>query len=658
MKKLFTLFLILQISVHSIFCKDANKEKFGKIPVELATMKCYEKDSNAHAVVIFEKGEYKIEYASHKGLTCHIQQHLRIKILDKEGLDYGSFKLELGKKDKLSGIRGITANYNPVSKIVQSIPYDTKTLIIDPVNDHYDVYKIVFPQVKSESVLDLYFEREIDNINYLPAWQFQRKIPTIYSEIIFKKPEYIKYGVHAGGILTISEEAGAITYESIFLANGNRASYKQDEFKYLMKDIKAFKKEPFLSCENDYISLLDFEIMNVQLSSTGEEFTQLTWPLVSKLLLDHKHFGDQMKSFSLIKKELELLKPKFIDSLQFANLILAHVKSKVKWNEKFKLFTEKDIPKVYEQGTGNSAEINLLVYSFLNEAGYSVFPFLLSTADNGRIKSFAPSLDKFNHVIVFWNHHEEIKMIDATSKNAPVGILPEYDRNYLGLLVGENKGILLEPAQHNNCRTLVYDLTINPDGKMKGTITHIYDEERALAQRNNLSDSLEMRMKKKILERFEHAEIKKYEISNLKEITEKLIEKSEINIPNIFEKSVSGYLLQPVLFDALKENPLEENTRNYPIQFPITLEDLLIITIKLPDNITLLKAPENKYYYTDEKGIEYKYLFSESENILQFQIDTRINKTLFDPSEYKALQIMFDKIVEIENQYLIFSFKK
>lgn len=658
MKKLITLLLFLSVYIHTLSGKDSKKEKFGEISVELATMKFYEKDSNAHAVVIFDKGEYKIEYASHKGLTCHIRQHLRIKILDKQGLDNGSFEIPVGKKDKLSGIRGITANYNPDSKIVQSIPYDTKTLIIDAVNDRYNVYKIALPQVKSESVLDLYFEREIDNINYLPPWHFQHKIPTIYSEIIFKKPEYLKYGIHAGGILTISEEEGATTYESIFLANGNRASYKQDEFKYLMRDIMAFKKEPFLSCENDYLSLLDFEIMNVRLPSTGEEFTRLTWPLVSKLLLDHKHFGDQMKSFSLIKNELELLKPKFIDSLQFANLILAHVKSKVKWNERFKIFTEKDIPQVYEQGTGNSAEINLLLYSFLKEARYPVYPFLLSTRDNGRIKSFAPSIDKFNHVIVLWNHHDEMKMIDATSKNAPIGILPPYDRNYLGLVVGENMGILLEPAQHNNRRTLVYDITINPEGKMKGTITHMYEDERALTQRDNLPDSLEMKMKKKILERFEYAEINKYEISNLKDINEKLIEKTEIIIPDVFEKSASGYLLQPVLFNALKENPLEENTRNYPIQFPITLQDLLIITIKLPDNITLLKAPESKYYYTDEKGMEYKYLFSESENILQFQIDQRINKTLFDPSEYKALQIMFDKIVEIENQYLIFSFKK
>lgn len=658
MKKLFTLLLFLSICIHTLLGGNSKKEKFGKIPLELLTMTVYEKDSNAHAVVIFEIAEYKVKYTENKGLICHIQQHLRIKILDKEGLGYGSFEIPAGKKDKLFGIKGITANYNPITKSVQNIPYDTKTLIIDHVNDYFDVYKIAFPQVKSESVLDLLFEQEIDNINYLPTWHFQHKIPAIISEITLKKPENIKYTLHVGGLLTILEEQGPSTYERVWMGNGNNATYKQDEYKYLIKDIRAFKTEPFIGCETDNMSLLDFERVNVHLPSTGEQFKELTWPLVSKLLMESEHFGDQMKFFRFVKSELELLKPKFKDSIQFANLILAHVKDKVKWNEKFRMLTTKDLDEVYEEGIGNSAEMNLLLYSFLKTADYPVYPFLLSTSDHGRIKSFSPTLDKFNHVIVLWMNKDGMKMMDATSKNAPVGILPRYDRNYLGLVVGDNMGMLLEPAQLNNRKTTVYNFTLTPEGKMTGTITHLYDEERALYKRDELSDSMELEMKRKIRNRFEEAEIKNYTVSNLKEINEKLIEKIEISIPDVMEKSGSGYLFQPVLFNPLKENPLEENTRNYPIQFPIIHHDQMIITITLPINIVLLKAPENKYFYTEDKGMEYKYLFSESENILQFQIDQKFNKTFFDPSEYKALQLMFDKIVEMDNQYLIFSFKK
>ncbi len=634
-----------------------DSEKFGKISPDLAQQKICLIDSSAHAFVVFDKGDYKIQYSTQKGFTCYVSRHLRIKILDKSGLNFGSIEIPVSNADNLFGIKAFTLNPSITNSAIQSIPFDNKTLIIDKVNNYYSKYKIAMPQVKEGSVIDLVYEQEISNINYIPTWVFQRGIPTLLSQITFSIPEYFGYNNHLNGLLNLSEQKNEVTDENIIGDGGATLPYKEYHTTYTIKNVPAFKSEVFVYCEQDYLSMLNFELSRIQLPFTHSKFRASTWEQVNQLLLENDYFGEQLNTLDEVKVDFSTLKSKFEDSLQFANLLLNHVRSKIKWNKDYSVLTSGKLSKVYQQGKGNSSDVNLLLYQYLKLAGYKVQPFVISTLKNGRLRSFSPSIAKFNHVYLQLYLNEKWNSIDASSPYSTVGSIPMEDKTNLGLLVGKGYGYLFEPQSLRNRKTIFYNFTLNKDGSLNGTLTNAYEQERALEKREDYSDSSEIKLKEILMSKVENVEIEDLSISNIYELNQSLIEKVQLKIPSSLEKNGDNFLFLPIVFDRTKENPFEEKTRTYPIQIPVTKQTILKVTLTLPENLQVVKLPENKYYSTEDKGIEYKYQTSQTDNIVQLLVDFKTNKTYFEPNEYSSLQGLFDKIVELENQYILFTKK-
>jgi hypothetical protein len=654
-KNLYLALLILCFTPIVIWAQE--QEKFGKISTALATQKTYSVDSSAHAFVAFDKGSYKIQYSSQKGFVCYINRHVRIKILDKSGLDLGSIEIPVSNNDRLFGIKAVTLNPGATNSAIQSIPFDNKTLIVEKVNEYYSKHKIAMPQVKEGSVIDLLYEQEISDINFIPTWVFQRKIPTQTSSLSFDIPEYFGYNKHLNGLLNLSEQKNEVTQENILLDDGSMVKYQEYHTTYSMSNVPAFRDEPFVYCDLDYLSMLDFELARIQLPFSHSKFRATTWEKLNQQLLLSDYFGAQLKPIDLVEAELNLLKNKFEDSLQYANLILNHVRNKIKWNNAYSVFSSEKLKKIYSQGNGNSADLNLLLYQYLKLAGYEVNPFLVSTLNHGRIKSFSPSLSKFNHVILQLYLNNKWNPIDACNKYSTVGSIPKHDRTNLGFMSGEGNGYLHELQNQRNRKTVVYNLTLETDGSLSGVVTNVYEQEVAMEKRAEYGDSSELKLREKLKSKVENLEIDELSITNLNELSQSLIEKAQIKIPNALEKSGNNYLLSPLLFDRLKENPFEEKTRTYPIQIPLTKQSIIKVFINVPENMQVGKLPENKYYSTPDKGFEYKYQATSNENTIQLQVDFKTNKNFFEVNEYSSLQGMFDKIIELENQYVLLNKK-
>ena len=83
MKIIFFLSLILSLGI-----AHAQKSpiKFGEIPMEDLTMKSYDKDSSASAVVLVDYGQAYIRINA-GGAKLYFDRHTRIKILKKKALN-------------------------------------------------------------------------------------------------------------------------------------------------------------------------------------------------------------------------------------------------------------------------------------------------------------------------------------------------------------------------------------------------------------------------------------------------------------------------------------------------------------------------------------------------------------------------------------------
>src|SRR6185436_7401661 len=100
---------ILLISISSLAQKAPFK--FGDVAIEDIKMTVYDKDSSAVAVVLVDYGESTMPYSKENGFMLNFERITRIKILKKEGLDWGNFTIPLYHSgtngEKIQGLKAI-----------------------------------------------------------------------------------------------------------------------------------------------------------------------------------------------------------------------------------------------------------------------------------------------------------------------------------------------------------------------------------------------------------------------------------------------------------------------------------------------------------------------------------------------------------------------
>ena len=71
---------------------------------------------------------------------------------------------------------------------------------------------------------------------------------------------------------------------------------------------------------------------------------------------------------------------------------------RIAFNGEYTLTCKNPINAVKEK-SGNSAEVNFILMSMLNDAGYKAFPVMLSSRESGKLTEYYPKIDNITHFI-------------------------------------------------------------------------------------------------------------------------------------------------------------------------------------------------------------------------------------------------------------------
>ena len=105
------------------------------------------------------------------------------------------------------------------------------------------------------------------------------------------------------------------------------------------------------------------------------------------------------------------------------------------WNNYYGINCNDGVRTAYKNNKGNVAEINLMLTAMLRYAGVEANPVLLSTRRNG-IAMF-PNRTAYNYVVAGVEVKDNVILLDATSKNAVVGLMPLRAVNWTGRIIRE-----------------------------------------------------------------------------------------------------------------------------------------------------------------------------------------------------------------------------
>ncbi len=637
---------ILSLALLLVWCDSGFSQnppvKFGDIPMEDLQMVSYDKDSSAAAVFLLDYGEAIERFDAGRWATLlTINRQIRIKILKKEGLSWATASISLFHKGKIdesvSRLRA-SAYILENGKIVKTT-LSNANVFREAFDQHYDIQKFTIPGVKVGSVIEYTYTTSSGFNLSFPDWQFQRTVPVRWSEYWALIPPAFVYEKYMQGYVPVK------VYEV------KRGAAGENAFHWISKDIPAFKQEPFMTNEKDYVSKINFQLTTFDSPGAFQEIMG-SWDKLNERLLADEDFGKVISKSGFLKDKVTELTEAMTDPLQRLETIHSYVKQNMEWNKTRDIYSE-NLKKAVELKRGTSADINLMLASMLDKAGFDVDMVLLSTRDHGFIRKEYPASRQFNYVICSAKIGGKTLLLDATEKYLPLTYLPERCLNGQGLIISNKNSGWVDLAPKTKSKTITSaDFELDEKGELKGKLTFTRDGYDAFKMRSEYNLKGEEEYVKFFLgSRAWH--IEKTEFAYIKDLSKPVQEVHDMTINEHVTIAGDFIYLNPFVYSQTPNNPFKPETREFPVDFGSLSEKMYLCKIKLPEGFSVEELPSSKIFALPDNAARFTYNAVLVGNAISITSSLQINKSLFLPSVYPDLREFYSQVVAKQTEQIV-----
>ncbi|RBW59722.1 hypothetical protein DS884_08280 [Tenacibaculum sp. E3R01] len=665
MKKLIIIpFLFLSIVINS------QEIKFGKVSKEELTEKTHPIDSTAEAAYLYKKRRTFFEYDSNNGFIIVTEIHDRIKVYTKEGFKYAVkkinyYKPDSGDQEKVTNLKAYTFNIEDGKIVKQKV--SRKNIFDEKLSKYRSQKKITFPKIKEGSIIDLKYKiispsRSIKTLNF----QYNIPVKQLYCKV--EIPEYYIYNKRNKGYYAIPFKE-TFASKSIRLTNKrevrstgttssnfstNRVDYRSSIYTFTKTDIPAIKdNEPYVNNIENYRGGMEFELSGTRFPNSRYKNFSTSWEDVSKRIYKSTSFGDQIEKDRYFRDDLTMILKDAKNDTDKITLIFNHVKNKVKWNDYYGKYTEKGVKKAYKDGTGNVAEINLMLTGMLRSIGFDANPVLVSTRFNGT--PLFPTFKGFNYVISKINFPDQSYiLLDASEKYSTPNTLPIRCLNWNGREIhknGTSNWVSLIPKKHAK-ETNTLHIKINDDFSINGMLRTVYTDHVAMLYRdkNNIKKEEDVIT---ALEDKHTIEIEDFKSLNKTALSKNIVQSFKFEGDDFVEGINEKIYITPLFFLTQKENPFKSNERNFPVDFGLPWQDKHTVSINIPEGYIMQSIPEPLAIGLPENLGVFKFQVMHKGNKIKVMSVLQINSNIISPQYYSILKDFYKQLVSKQNEKIV-----
>jgi len=644
--------------------QEIKEYEFKEVSKTELKQKHHPKDTLASAAIIYERGNVDFDFL--RGWKYSRKVTRRIKIYTKEGFDYANIEIPYFRpdnskyKEKIKKIQARTYNLEG-GKIVDK-RLRNKEIIDEEKSDNVNVLKFTFPNLQPGSVIEYTYTLESPNISRLNDWEFQHEIPTNQSVYKLSIPERFGYSERSKGYHQVFKEETSHR-QNIKVNNGGagfsgQVDYVFRDFTYYAFDLPKMKDEPFVNNQKNFITSISHELSYVKNINTGrvKNLTR-SWKNVVNNFYKSENFGGELNRDGYFEENIDEILAKYEEDAAKIFAIFEHVRSRVKWNEKSRLYCSDRLKDIYEEGKGNSADINLMLTAMLRYAGFNANPVLVSTISHG-VPDTYPARTHYNYVISGLElGNGKVLKLDATSRFTKPNQLPYRCLNWNGRIIrrnGTSQTIGLNPAKPSKINYNM-NLELSENGVLSGKLRKQFTEQIAYFYRSKLSNTDEQEYIDELSNEYEIS-MSDFSKRNVDKIGKPILESFAFTKENGFDKINDKIYLSPLTFLATDENPFKQRReeRKFPINFTYPRAKKITANIKIPEGYKVDYLPEKKALKLPKNSGSFSYNIQHSGNgTIQILVNQNINRPIFQPSFYTVLKQYFDKVVKKETDKIV-----
>jgi hypothetical protein len=623
--------------------------EYGKIGRDDIDYKFCPQDKSAEAVVISDNG---LSYFSRKGDYFEIiyERTTRLKVLNEAGIKYANIEIPFyGEGEIYENVYDIEAcTYNFENGAFSRTNLDLTTCHDEKLNKYWNNKKFAMPNVKVGSIIEYRYKISSEYLFKLRNWEFQWKIPVLYSKYITKMIPFYQYTYLLQGTNKFDSQK---TYTDAGMERqyGN-VKFQDQDYEFVMKDLPGFKDEKFISSEDDYIIKLNFQLSKVTNEYGASQNVITTWPEMIKDFIKNEDFGGYArKSEGMASKISELKSLSLLPAQQKYDSILNYVKANYTWNKLNDKYASKSPKALLKDKNGNNADINLFTIGLLNAVGIKAVPVILSTRDNGKIKYDYPFTHFFNYTVIMADIDGKKVLSDATNPLLKNDRIPEKCINDKGLIIQKDKvewvGLqtVIPTKTQNTIMITVSDSTQNAVIQSSST------EYSALDYRTEYGINMHL--------------INKYLLNKGYSVVDSSIivkNQTDIKLPYILKYSINDkpgkvnnkIYVSPFLNEIITDSPLKQPTRSYPIDMIYPVKVITFSEINIPDGYKVDFLPANDKIDNDQFEFDYKTV--EKDKKLIVSMAYYFKEPVYDASEYTKIKYYFNEIVNKGSEKIVF----
>lgn len=639
----FSLLLILLPFFPNFLFSQKDPIRYGKISKAEKAIEKTDIDPDANAIILCDFGEINF-----LGSSVEISRHIRIKILNQNGLNEANILLPYIFKDnreRIFKVKAQTINFNSEGKLEKIKVKKNQIFTID-VSDIWKEKRFTFPGVKPGSIIEFQYTKTTENVVSLEKWAFQNKLPTLKSHLNVLVGENLDYRI---------------------VYNGNRLINKygnKNANSWTLENLPPLKEEPFCPNSNNYVESVRFQLAGYKryssMPSGGSEFVKLmtTWENLAKEMLALQDYKNVLSRKRVSQKMVLQIIGKSDSDLEKVRKIYSFIQNEIDWDGKYRLFPDEKFSTILERKTGSSAEINLCLVRLLQSADLDANPLIISTKQNGLITKAYPLYNQFNHVLAQVKIGNKDILMDAVSKFRPYNLLEKDDLNPSGFLLNKNDSRWVKIKYPKKTRTVIVTNLKFEKNEMKYKISYAFFEHDAVDYRRRFHQSegkesfITAYLQKPIDEN--EMTLDSFAVKNADEL------EKPFSITCYFTKNLEKNLdadiiyLNPFVKKHMEKNPFVNPIRYLPVDFILPSYERFLFNLTIPDGFELAEIPESIKYSTDSKKISYSFSSSQTgEKNVQVSSSYKVVDPLIYPDEYGALRELFNKIMGLQATQLV-----
>lgn len=620
MKRVLLFCSFLLIPLFSVFSQKA-PVVFGKVSQEDLMMKSYDRDTSAPAVILADYGWLDIN-------TGDFTRIFRVKILKKAGYELANFEDRSMNKPL---VRGITYNLEGDAIVKEKLKQES--IFLKRLSNDTYITTVAMPGIKEGSIFDI--EIKYPGLPY--EWYFQSIVPVRHSELRIPYSPYVEFSKNYFGYFPLTSSE-----------NG----------RWVSVNVPSFKSEPAINSPENYMSKFEIEVRVISYPGFYKAYTT-SWESVNNYLLFNTSFP--------AKNQVILCLPSIIDELKASGktgdeLLKAAFEAakKIVYNgENSAYLSDESFCNHLKIGSGNAADVNFLLLQILKKLEVKAYPVVLSTRRNGILSQFNPSLNKLNYIIVAVKTDEGFTLLDATEKRMPYNLLPDRVINGNGRIVSDEYSQWIPlVSKGKETSSFQYDLTLNDDMTLSGTITKTYTDYAAWDFRDyyssfNSKDEYARQAEKNL----PGLTINDITVTDIEDIYKPVTVTMDVTIEGMATQVDNEIYIMPVMFDQVKESPFNAAERVYPINYSRLKDSKVNVKIKIPENMTSGLLPQPINAKIKNNLICFNYSVNSTNNIVEVKSQFNINALTITQDQYKEVRNVYNNMVSKHAEPIILKMK-